>query len=93
MLDKYEFDTRIDRICGTNLLGKYDIPYDYFFTNSGNSWGWATWKRVADSWDSGFEYMDEPYAVQGMRNLTTNLEAHLKWEQACLTHEQHVSFS
>lgn len=87
LLDRYEFDTRIDRICGTNLLGKYDIPYDYFFTNSGNSWGWATWKRVADTWESDFAYMDEAYAVQGMRNLTTNLDAHLIWEKQCLMHK------
>ena len=26
MLNKYENDTRVDRICGTNLLGEYDIP-------------------------------------------------------------------
>ena len=30
LLDKYENDERVDRICGTNLLGHYDIPFDYF---------------------------------------------------------------
>ena len=88
MLDKYENDERIDRICGTNLLGEYDIPTDYFFYNSGNSWGWATWRRVADKWEEDYAYMDDEYAVKCMRNLTPNLKAHLNWEKQCLTHKK-----
>lgn len=32
LLDKYEYDNRINIICGMNHLGVYgDCPYDYFF--------------------------------------------------------------
>lgn len=88
MLDKYEFDTRIDRICGTNLLGKYDIPYDYFFVDGGNSWGWATWKRVADEWESDYAFLDEDYAVNGIINLSKNPKRQERWVERCKEHRR-----
>ena len=87
LLDKYEYDERIDRICGTNLLGNYDIPSDYFYYNTGNSWGWATWKRVADKWESDYAFMDDAYAVKCMRNIAPDIKTHLKWEHKCLIHK------
>ena len=36
LLDKYENDERIDRICGMNNLGEYKYcPYSYFFSSTG----------------------------------------------------------
>lgn len=64
MLDKYEDDLRIDRICGKNLLGIYNIQdSDYFFAKSGNSHGWATWRRVAELWDSEYSYLTDLSAL------------------------------
>lgn len=87
MLDKYENDTRIDRICGTNLLSSYDIPYDYFFSRTGNSWGWASWRRVAEKWQEDYRFMESDYAITRMRALQESLKLHLIWEQECLTHK------
>ena len=87
LLDKYENDERVDRICGTNLLGKYDIPYDYLFSTIGNSWGWASWRRVAQKWDENYEYMDSAYAVNAMRNMQKDVKPHLAWEKECLQHK------
>ena len=62
LLDKYENDTRIDRICGQTLYGGVpDKRYSYFFGRSGSSWGWATWKRVADTWESDYQFLNDPY--------------------------------
>lgn len=62
LLDKYENDTRIDRICGQTLYGGIpDKRFSYFFSRSGSSWGWATWKRVADKWESNYEFLNDPY--------------------------------
>ena len=88
MLDLYENDTRIDRICGTNLLGHYDIPYDYFFSTIGNSWGWATWKRVAETWDENYAFMELEYEKNCMRALQPNVKPHLQWEKECLMHKK-----
>ena len=62
LLNRYEDDTRIDRICGQTLYGGVpDKRYSYFFSRSGSSWGWATWKRVADSWESEYDFLDDKY--------------------------------
>ena len=65
LLDRYENDTRFNMICGMNHLGVYeDCPYDYFFVRTGGAiWGWATWKRVIDQWDSQYEFLNDKYAV------------------------------
>lgn len=64
LLDKYENDTRINRICGFNAFPPADYcPYDYFFSNTGSVWGWATWKRVADTWDDAYQVMNDEYSM------------------------------
>ncbi len=62
LLDKYEHDTRVDRICGQTLYGGVpDKRFSYFFGRSGSSWGWATWKRVADTWETDYGFLNDPY--------------------------------
>lgn len=60
LLDKYENDMRVNRICGMNNLGQWEnCPDDYFFSVSGSVWGWATWKRVADLWDETYSCLND----------------------------------
>lgn len=72
LLDKYENDTRINMICGMNHLGIYDeCPYDYFFSQGGGAiWGWASWRRVVDQWDSEYKLLDSEY---DMKVLESNI--------------------
>lgn len=63
ILERYRDDERVDMISGMNNLGRYDdVPYDYFFSESGSIWGWATWKRVWDKIDFDLNFLDDPYA-------------------------------
>lgn len=65
LLDKYENDFRINRICGMNNLGELDgCNDDYFFTRSGSVWGWATWKRVADEWEPNYDFIKDEYSIK-----------------------------
>lgn len=67
LLDKYEFDERINRICGMNNIGvSEDCPYSYFFSNVGSVWGWATWKRVANTWDEGYTFLNDKYHMDAL---------------------------
>ncbi len=62
LLDYYENDTRVDRICGQTLFsGVPDKRYSYFFAKSGSSWGWAGWKRTAQLWQSDYAFLQDPY--------------------------------
>lgn len=79
LLDKYEFDRRVSRICGMNILGEYDAPSDYFFARSGNSWGWATWKREADLWETEYGFIDDPYAKNCLMNYYGENKAQEDW--------------
>lgn len=76
LLDKYENDLRVDRICGMNILSTYDNDgADYFFGQYGNSWGWATWKRVAQTWESDYAFLDYTRVTRNLRDrLKTNVE-------------------
>ena len=60
MLDRYENDERIGMIAGFNTDEETkDTDDSYFFTSVFSIWGWASWKRVVDKWDSGYSWMDD----------------------------------
>lgn len=69
LLDRYEFDERINHICGTNLLEvNEDCDADYFFSTAGST-SWASWRRVAEKWDEEYSYLDKPYAMKCLRSI------------------------
>lgn len=70
LLDRYEKDLRINRICGFNHEGvTSDYPYDYFFSSTGSVWGWATWKRVADTWDESYSFANDKFIMKAYAEL------------------------
>lgn len=69
LLEKYKDDQRINMICGLNILGTYDAGgADYFFARSGAITGWASWKRVIDEWDPKYEFLNDPYIMQCLKD-------------------------
>lgn len=79
LLDKYENDTRIDRICGQTLYGGIeDKRYSYFFSRSGSSWGWASWRRVAETWESDYAFLNDDYFL----GLAQNRYAHKSFQKS-----------
>lgn len=70
ILEKYKDDERIDMISGMNNLGIYDkTPYDYFFSDTGSIWGWATWKRVWNTIDFNLGHVNDLDAERLITNL------------------------
>lgn len=70
LLERYKGDTRICQICGMNHLGKYDVcNKDYFFSRQGAIWGYATWRRVYQTfYDEG--YFQDTYELKLLENST-----------------------
>lgn len=69
LLDKYEFDERINIICGTNLLEVYEeCPNDYLFSPFGST-TWASWKRVTKDWDEAYSYLKDDYALSCLKKV------------------------
>lgn len=59
LLGKYKNDERIHMVCGYNVIDEYaNSEADYFFSTTGSIWGWATWKRVIDSWDPKYKWLE-----------------------------------
>jgi hypothetical protein len=53
LLVKYRDDHKVASISGCNLISsKYKYPESYFFSHYPNIWGWASWKRAWDFYDS-----------------------------------------
>lgn len=88
LLDKYENDRRVSRICGMNILGSYDVPSDYFFAKNGNSWGWATWKREADLWETDYDFIDDEYAKNCIINYYGENKAQKEWIATIEKHKE-----
>ncbi|MDG5469923.1 glycosyltransferase family 2 protein [Deltaproteobacteria bacterium IMCC39524] len=52
LLQKYQNDTRVMQICGSNLVKERSgNVYSYMFSNYGPVWGWATWRRAWNYYD------------------------------------------
>lgn len=70
MLDCYEHDERITMISGFNIDEVTpDIPYDYFYTSAFCIWGWASWRRVVDKWDSAYSFLDDEFSMRQLDAL------------------------
>ena len=70
MLDRYENDKRVMMIAGFNADEESSgVAEDYFFTTAFSVWGWATWRRVADLWDSNYSFMHDEFNMRQLEAL------------------------
>lgn len=70
MLDRYEHDDRITMIAGFNTDEvSVDVSADYFFTSVFSIWGWASWRRVVDQWDSKYSFLDDSETVKRLKDV------------------------
>lgn len=85
LLNKYEDDFRINRICGMCNIENYQSPYDYLFSRNGSGPGFATWKRVADLWDEEYTFLDNKYAMSNFL-LQSRAKSSKAYLDLCKTH-------
>ena len=70
LLDRYENDLRIGMIAGFNHEENTESPYDYLFTTMMPVWGWASWRRVIDGWDSTYSVVDDEFNMRQLEALS-----------------------
>jgi len=85
MLDKYEHDTRINRIGGMNQVKDFPCENSYLFSSVGSVWGWATWKRVADLWDEEYSFLKDQYHMELVNHLHPD-KNFAKYRETCRKH-------
>lgn len=62
MLDRYEHDQRVWMVSGFNTDGvTQGVPYDYFFTSVFSIWGWASWRRVFETWEADYGFLNDGF--------------------------------
>ncbi len=89
MLDRYEHDTRISMITGTNYDEVTpDIPYDYFFATTFSISGWASWRRVIDQWDEHYSFLDDAYNLQQLEELIKERKYQKDFVEFCRYHRK-----
>ncbi len=78
MLERYADDERIGMIAGFNTdeCTPDAGDADYFFTTNFSIWGWASWRRVVDTWDENYTFLDRPESVRRLEALCR--ERHLR---------------
>jgi hypothetical protein len=70
LLEYYKSDTRIFLISAYNKQGQWNSDkYDYFFSNLGGIWGWASWARAWKHYDFNISDIDEFISLNGFTYL------------------------
>jgi hypothetical protein len=63
-----------------------DCPYSYFFSTTGSIWGWASWKRVIDTWDENYSFLDDEFTLRQFYNACNDKLDVKKFLQTCRNH-------
>ncbi len=87
MLDRYADDERVWMIAGFNPEEQLeDRPYDYLFTSVFSIWGWASWRRVIDTWDANYAFLDDPDAMRQLHAIMRQRRLCRDTLHACYDH-------
>ena len=88
LLDRYEYDTRISMIAGFNHEEVTpNIPYDYFFTSNCSIWGWASWRRVIEQWESDYKFLDDEVSLRQMKDCIEYRNIRKDFIPMCFRHK------
>lgn len=86
MLERYADDERVWMIAGFNPEEQVNSPYDYLFTSVFSIWGWASWRRVIDTWDPTYACLDDPDAKRQLDAVMRQRRYCLDTLRACYDH-------
>lgn len=87
LLDYYENDERIHMICGMNNNDVTEnIEESYLFTTKGSIWGWASWKRVIDTWDETYSFLDDRSVLKRLRENSDSEKEYNSFIDICTAH-------
>ncbi len=87
LLDRYENDPRVWMIAGFNSEETTPVPGSYFFTQVFSIWGWASWRRVVDTWDEHYTWMDDSVRLEQMKQKVQQKHLRPDFLQMCADHK------
>lgn len=88
LLERYRYDDRVHMICGMN---NYEVAKNvndsYFFSDYGSIWGWASWRRVIDTWDAEYSWIGDPEKVKYIKKTFHSLYAGRNFLKRAMWHK------
>ena len=90
MLERFRHDTRVFLVSGYNKQGSWkEDKHDYFFSNYGGIWGWASWAGVWQHYDLEMSMLDSAIERRVLRHLLGNHHGKAR-EELLLNVRDHV---
>jgi hypothetical protein len=90
LLDRFENDTRIMQISGTNFhFGWQRDNYSYYFSKYGIVWGWATWRRAWRMYDVNLSLYLKIKKEKYLLDIYANHEDEAKFRELVLERTLH----
>lgn len=100
LLDRYESDERITMIAGfmvdesrgnelqnnTRSVAGAENDDSYFFTRVFSIWGWASWSRVVNNWDSDYNFVKDPSTFKRLKEKVAKYNQRADMPQMCVDH-------
>lgn len=86
LLDRYENDPRVWMIAGFNSEETIPVDHSYFFTSVFSIWGWASWRRVIDTWDEHYTWLDDPEKLAKVERVIAGKKLRSDILQMCRDH-------
>lgn len=82
LLERYRYNEKINMICGMNNYEIANVRTSYLFSNYGSIWGWASWRRVIDTWDAEYSWIENPEKRKKIKKNFSTLYAWRKFLKA-----------
>ncbi len=88
LLDRYENEPKVWMIAGFNAEEKTETKGSYFFTSVFSIWGWASWKRVFDTWDEHYSWLDDAEKCRQMEEIVRRKRLRSDFIPMCRDHKK-----
>lgn len=81
MLERYRNDERVMMISGDNFQGgQVRGDGSYYFSRYANTWGWATWKRAWDRYDTTLSLLPEFIEKGAIAAIRPSVDEQKHWQ-------------
>ena len=87
LLDRFENNNLIYRICGANVEGISNTGNSYFYSRKGSTGSWATWSRVAEMWDEHYSFLDNAEELRLLEKRFENHDYYNSWLKGAIAHK------
>lgn len=92
LLERYKDDMRVFLVSGYNKQGEWQSDKnDYFFSNYGGIWGWASWRRAWGLYDIEMKDLTKFSEDGGFKSLLGEKQGAIRQKSIESVNEKHIN--